>query len=497
MYLGSGFTTLGEEEKTIEYIKSRLDITNLILNIKPSAGYGNAWFGIYVNERLIRNVYLTEGVESAPIYVPDITQSSAVFVLHHGNNQTLNLADIVKLYFSVDRQTVSGEWSWDYDVIGVIDDGDDIEFLSNWSFDNLHWRQLNQISDTRGYISINVTIDGSDVTVIGSNSNGQLFTGTGADSSTITLTGTITGSVDVATAAVLSGARLNIRYPISMSIYRNQTSPPTTLIDTVYFAQQDSFKWSDPAILSAGNYYYAYKVTSDTNDVSALSTPELITISGIPDAPSGLAYASGNAAATTLNFTASETVGATYNLYVKQINDTYFDFETAAATAIAGSTSIVIPALTGYPGTVLAVLRAEFSGQEEKNNDILELEYDAAGAFVQARPNTPILGAVTINGLEISVAGTYNPANQAAAATKLQLFARDPDDSYDFGTPDNEQSLINNAATLTATLIKGWWYVTLKSANASVQSTDRSNETLVYVSADDASVSNVTFTAEV
>ena len=38
MYLGSNFNVLGEEEQTIEYVKSSLSGSVLTLRIKPTSG---------------------------------------------------------------------------------------------------------------------------------------------------------------------------------------------------------------------------------------------------------------------------------------------------------------------------------------------------------------------------------------------------------------------------------------------------------------------------
>jgi len=494
MYLGSGFTTLGEEEQTLEYVKQSITGTMLTLRIKPASGYGDCYYGIYINTVLQFSVYLSEGLESNPIFVPDINDGASLVVMCHGNSAGSNLSDIVKLYFEPTAQTVSSVWSWDYDIIGAIEDGDDVDFLSAWTLNDLHYDQLQADGDTRGYFSLAVTVAGSDITVTGSNINGTLFTGTRTGAGVITLTGEITGSVTTTGSAVDTSANLWVRYPVEAYVYRDTTSPPTTQRSLVSFNKADSVKWSEGDILSAGNYYYALKVKSDTNDISALTTPQMVTVAGLPDSPTGLEYASGNAAATILDFTESDTVGATYNLYLKLIDDAYFDFADVKATAIATSTSITMPAITGYAGTVLAVLRAEFGGEEEKNMLILELEYDASGNFVQARPNTPDLGDVTVSGLSVTVGGSYNPANEASTATSLELFTRDPDDAYDFGSPDDTGSLDdNNRATMTATLTEGWRYVTLKSSNGTVLSTSRSVEKMIYVSEDDASLSNVDF----
>lgn len=497
MYLGSAFTTLGKEEKTIEYVRTSMSGGAVSIIIKAAEGYGDAYFGVYVNTNLIESIYVNEGEESDSILIGSIGSNYSVVILHHGNSDSINLEDIVTLYFEPEAQTVNVNWSWDYDIMGGIDnDGDDIDFLSNWSLSGLSYSDLYRDSiDTRGYLMLSVAIDGSDVTVSLSNNTGVISSGTGTDSSTITLTGDLTGSVDVATAEELSG-KLYVRYPKELYIYRSETSPPDTRVGLVSFNNQDSTNWAESDVLDAGTYYYAYRVLSDTNDLSSLSTPEMVVMTGLPKAPANLSYQSGNASNTVLFFSGSETVGASYNLYLRQ--EGCFDFDSPGATAAAGAMTINMPAITGYPCKVMAVLRAEFSGVEEKNYNVLNLEYDASGNIVYPRPNTPTITSITVsNGLTVNVSGKYDSTGEEASPTKLQLFTRDPDNAYDFNDPDAEGALsANNTASMEYELTNGWYYITIKSANENIQSEDYAQEQLIFVDAEDASVSNITFNIE-
>jgi hypothetical protein len=180
-----------------------------------------------------------------------------------------------------------------------------------------------------------------------------------------------------------------------------------------------------------------------------------------------LAYKSGAASATVLQFTASPTSGATYRAYFQNIGDAAIDFETIAATANAGSTQISLPAITGYPGTARIVLRAVKTGVEEQNLSTLELEYDSNGARV-VRPNSASLdrGSMVVSaGLSVSIAGRYDSNNETVAATTLKLFSRLPGGSYDYASPESTGALAAvgagvKAATLTATFATvGWRYL--------------------------------------
>jgi hypothetical protein len=58
-----------------------------------------------------------------------------------------------------------------------------------------------------------------------------------------------------------------------------------------------------------------------------------------------------------VKWTASPTVGATYNLYLQIIGEAYMNLNTPIAIA-AGETQVTLPAIVGYPGTIRLILRA-------------------------------------------------------------------------------------------------------------------------------------------
>jgi len=334
-----------------------------------------------------------------------------------------------------------------------------------------------------------MTVDGGTATV----QVGNIASGSGSVGGSITLTeinsSGITGSVTVDAAAVSGDAVLSFRWPAFMRILRDQTSPPTSIISTAIYNGGDTGSFIDPDTLDAGTYYYAFQAISDTDDIGDKSTPQTINVTGAPDAPDNLAYVSGDAAATLISWEESETVGATYNIYVANPDDPYLDTTTPTQTAVTGSTGAALDAITGYPGTAQVLVRAEFSGTEELNGDILFIEYDSSGVYVDKRPNIPSISSIDVaSGLQINVAGNYNPSGEEGEGASLQLFIRDPDGSYDFTTPDDTVALgtsINGYkfATLTASKTIGWYYVTLKAITSTgVQCTGQSAEVAVYVS---------------
>jgi hypothetical protein len=147
---------------------------------------------------------------------------------------------------------------------------------------------------------------------------------------------------------------------------------------------------------------------------------------------------------------------------------------------------ITLPAITGYPGVARAVLRAVKAGLEERNLDALELEYDAAGAFIASRPNPAGLieateAVVTAGGdvyhATLSLIVTYDPAREKGVATHVHLYKRSPGGSY-AGSPDASGNLVSGANGLKEAALSvvfttaGWYYVQARAATAgNVEST--------------------------
>jgi hypothetical protein len=174
---------------------------------------------------------------------------------------------------------------------------------------------------------------------------------------------------------------------------------------------------------------------------------------------------------------------------LRTIGAAFVDTINIAATAAAGATAITMPAITGYAGTVRALLRAVKSGVEEKNGVCTcDIEYDAGGARVALRPNVPSIASVTATGGAASVVGYVLTADQLIAASTLNLYTRTASGSYNFGSPDGSAALSaasggRQSATVTASGLSGWRYCTLKTASAAGTLSDGyAPEALVYFS---------------
>ena len=499
MYYGQPYGAYGDPEKHIKIMEAEATTTGGRVRIQPSAGLGNAYYQVYVNNIFAASIWCAEGVlsEWVNILIPS-TGTASIVAFRLGAQPDFDNSFFASLSEEA-PQNVTSTWTWAYEVIGT----PTVLTMTGWTISGLTRLQTTQGEKvTRGSVQANIYVDAGTAIV----SVGNLASGTGPVDSTITLTALngsgVTGTVYVAADAVTASGLLNFRWPLSMQILRDDTSPPTTVIATVTNGGGETGTFTDTELLDVGTYYYAFRAISDTDDIGDQSAPQTITVTGAPGAVEVLAYVSGNAAATVVSWSESSTVGATYNIYVADVDDAFLDTETPTQTAVTESTGITLSAITGYPGIAQVLVRAEFSGVEELNGNILFLEYDSAGDYISPRPNAPTISSVSVSsGLSISVTGVYSIENQDGVATALQLFTRTPSGTYDFATVESTGTLgstVNGVkkATTTKTLATdGWYYCTLKAVTSTgIQSIGSATEVLFFVSDDNIAAPSGTFT---
>lgn len=501
MFFGQPFGAFGHPEYHISNLEIVPTASGAKVRIMASPNLGDAYYQVYVNNVFSGSVWCPEGVVSDWINVDVPTAGSASFVCFRvGANPDADNSEFARLQEEAPQQ-VTATWTWDYEVLGTADD----ELLTNWALTGVK-KILTTDTDrrTRGTFPVNVSVSGGTATI----NVGTVAQGSGAVGSTVTLTAInnsgVSGTVDVDATTVSKSYTLYVRWPEEMKILRDTTNPPTTVIDTVKYNGEDTGSKVDEDVLAIGTYYYAFQGVSDTDDLGDKSTATTITVTGAPEAPTDLAYTSGNAGATVIEWTESTTVGATYNVYLQDIDDAYMDTLTPTQTLVTGSSSTTLPAITGYAGRAQVLVRAELAGVEEKNGDFLLLDYDSAGNYVSQRPNAPEIRSIAVSsGLDITVSAVYPTKDEKSTATGLELFVRDPDTVYDFTTADATGTLSAATTGLRTSTISysfadiadGWHYVTAKAVNAGgVQSNGNAPEVAVYVSNENIQAPTGTFT---
>lgn len=498
MYYGMVYGAYGDPVYHIKDLSVEVTTSGVRVKIFAAENLGDAYYQVYANNVFAGVIFCPEGdySESLTLSLPAATEYQ-ITAFRVGSNSSIDLSSFAKIY-DTGASTVTASWTWDYEVIGTVDS----EYLSAWVVNGLTVSRVSPGSkDTRGTIPVTLTVTGGTAVV----NLGVLAQGTGAVGSTITLTALnnsgVSGTVDVLAGAATESHDLVVRWPLTMSILRDETSPPTTEITSISFNGLDTGSYVDT--VDVGTYYYAFQATSDTDDLGDASTPQEVTVSGAPLAPEDLEYTSGNYSNTVVSWTASETAGATYNIYVQNPDDPYMDTNTPTQTAIAGAESATIPTVTGYPGIARILVRAVFSGTEELNLNTLSIEYDTSGNVVLARPNVPVISSITVSsGLTIAVTSEYNDSGEEAAGTIMNLYVREPDGSYTFTTPTASGAIgtgLNGEkkSTISTTLSAvGWYYCTVKAESAAGQEcAGYAPEIAVYVSDTNISAPTGTFEA--
>ena len=504
--LAAGF---GSPENAIAYafFEKAADETSVLFRFMPRTGWGDCYFGVYRNAVHFRNVYAVEGEEQrVRVPVPWGATQMSIRALRIGQiaDPAYSCPEVLRVYEAETAARVTLSLTYTPKAIEpLLNDGG---YTSGWTFTGLERGRNCSVVDghlTWGRLRLDLTVSGGSVTATLSMGGVTVAEGTAAvdvvpfaatllevDGSGLAAACTIDPLV-----ATVSNAELDIRWPAELIILREGADPPTVEVARVTYPGVNTLRWTDPDELAAGTYYYRDQPVSDTGDEGTQSASVSATIPGPPLPVSNLARASGTAANLVLSFTASLTAGATYRLYLSNPIGGQMNLDSPSATAAAGATTIAAPAITGYPGVVYAIVRAvSAAGVEEKSLNTLALEFDAAGAFVAARPNAPQLLAPTVAvtaGRTLAVRATYDPRREAAVAATVNLYSRTPAGAYNFAAPDASAALGSagpsgaKAASLSYTFAaNGYYYVTVLAATAGGVLSDSTlaGEVLVFVS---------------
>ena len=345
------------------------------------ANYGNAYFGVYCNDILVANVFAPEGQEvrlAIPI-VPFSTRAGVTILrLGYSGDPGYSIARVARISDTGDTSVVTARWTWKALAIGADLDGG---FTSNWVLNGCTRKNTAGVSSEPlyGELQLDITINAGVATVTLSYQGIVAASGSAAIVGApfaVTLSAQngsgISGSLTLSnTVAAVAAGAVYVKWPASMNVLRGTANPPTVAVANILNDGRDAGIWTEPADLPANTYYYELQSVSD-DGVAGGSTAAFTAVVHAPPLPvSNLVYVSGSAGAgITLGFTSSGTVGATYNAYVgtptlqMNLND-------VKATAIAGSSTIVIPAgaLGGGAGTYGFLVRDAVFGAalEEKN----------------------------------------------------------------------------------------------------------------------------------
>jgi hypothetical protein len=509
---------LGESENHVLWSRVVSDDNFVAFDweIYPSPSMGDAYFGLYVNGRHVRTEFLPEGVATrVTLPIPSGTSSFSYCALRHGYSAdgNFNVEDVAR---TIEEDGAGDQVTLEFDFVpeAMDDISDSGGLLSSWSFAGLD-QETNcepvHGYPTRGKLAANLSVDGSDATLELYSSGTLVASGTAAFPGTLSFSernsSGLSGSVAVAAGAVdASGIEAYARWPKSMVVYRETTSPPAVEQGRVPFEGKNKVRWTDPDDLAYGIYYYMGVPLSDTA-VLGTPTPVMgVNMESYPEPPTNLQYLSGDMSNTVLGFSGSSTAGATYRLYAQKTPTDIIKMDYPDNTAAAGATTMSVPlygepyggfsGFSGFSGlSVFAMVRAVHptTGKEDRNMEMVRLRYDQFGNALPYLPNAPQLmpTSISMSGLSVAVKASYSSINEEASPSQLRLFHRTEAGAYDWASPIGTGTLSTGVdgkarATLSGTLPSQGFYfvkVTAFTSLGGMSDPDDSGELMVWADA--------------
>lgn len=399
--------------------------------------------------------------------------------------------------FFQDNRSNTFNITW-YPVPEIFSYGDTGQF-SSWSFGsgaNLTIKRFancrpNPLRPTWGELDIVLTTSGGVHTLSLQLDGVELATGSRTGDGSITFAATtdipLAGSVTLTYSAdIASGASVAVRFPASYKIHYKTTpftAPdfPRTAEGTVvdYSLQPNNlFKYSSAALAQPTYYVVVHQVDDAGNEGTGIQGGgTVVSLATAPGAPGTPVYASGGAAATIINFTASTTVGATYNIY-DSLDTGILNMTTVNHTHIAGTGTIAdtLTAISGtFTGNRFIVVRSLNGGVEDGNNNALTIEY-VSGVVVPPRPPTPYAnGNILVSGLSVTIPYAYQNAGSFSTPTTIfcELNSASDFSGFSYTATQAVDTVIGNTVTgsiLNTVLFSGPWWYRLKTYNATADS---------------------------
>jgi hypothetical protein len=479
--IAAGF---GAPENALALVHATLSGPSLKVRSVARDDLKAAWFQILRNSKHCEYLYLEQSDDITRHVPSDGSARQAVSVLRCGCAPA-DLSRAARWYDAkVSRRTTHIIY-WIPQIKGSVD-ATGATKLSSWSLSGLTYGGTDRVAGfaSRGALTVEITVDGSDVDLSIYCGSVLVASGSGTVDGSVTLAGTLSGSVTVAADAATGTETLSIHWPASCNVKRGTTSPPSAVVASVPFNAADYAAWTEPSDLTAGTtYYYAFGFVSDSGVVGTYTSPVTLAVPAPPVPPSGLVYDSGAYDAVVLDFVPSSTGGATHRAYIQGPSDP--SMPTGHNTgATFGTGTVTLPELE-YPGTTRVQIRAVAGGLEEAVGATLDIELDSSGNYVAPRPNTPTIRGYTAAGLAATVNGVYATAGEKGTATQLKMRVKSPGGSYGAVVDSTALAAAGSGAKIAALdytfAAAGWYWVKVTAATAAAIESDAGAEMLVYV----------------
>lgn len=469
--------------------------------LRPAAGYGGRWYGLYANARLAAVVYAAEG-GAAEALLPWPAEAEELCVHAEDFGGWPAGYDPEFTARAADEMSAPGlrlEWAAQVEALWGSEDGGQ---LSAWTISGA--KRFSNCDPLAGWptrASWAVALDDEDgIRRVRLYASGRLVAeGTRAGDGAVELEARnesgLSGSVTVAYdgGLGLGAAKLAARWPAAYELHfaPGGLSFPRAAEAEVFDDGRSGRSRFGSGKLAAGIYTVAVRPISDTGAAAGEPETRTVEVYGPPQAPGAAAYVSGDAAATTVGWTPSATAGAAYRVYAGEIGGVLNLLE---PQSVAGPPyEAALPAVSGYPGERRVLVRAVKDGVEELNGQVLLLEYAADGSVVPKRPNAARIAAVAVeDGLTVRVRAVYRASGERVAPATAELYLAAGEEAFDLDAPaasaawDAELAGVRGAELAAAAAGAGWYRVMVRARAA--DGTPNANEAWerVYVSASEA-----------
>jgi hypothetical protein len=468
------------------------------------SGFNDRFYQLYANDSLVSTFEAPSSTE-VQVRVPARFGSQpfvAVVSCGHMNDPSYQMQPVAR---SMEENCPRGRLTWVWAPTSV--DALDEEHTSNWVLSGLLLSQTTNWPGKKTWRSLDVaiTVTGGSASITVSNQGTVLCSGSGSIPGTISLSGTVSGSVDCDAATATATAMLLMRWPYSMKVLRDASNPASTVVATVTnMMSDDQAAWAESSNLSAATYWYGIQPVSDTGEEGTATQLGSITVVAPLPAPIGTHYVIGDANA---GIGVGFSIAAPWDDFVAFVSPPGSVLNTGASgysnfsgfSGVSGSSvwysgqgTLPSGAFVGYPGTYHALVRSFSGAYQSQNVAGLDLAIAADGSYQDPVPNSCAIDAKSVivsNGLTLACKVAYQyQYSPFGTGYRILLAARTQTGAYDWALPiDSELLAPYDSAIALASLghsfgASGTYYVASRAQTALGTMGPVSDEVLVQVS---------------
>ncbi len=265
--------------------------------------------------------------------------------------------------------------------------------------------------------------------------------------------------------------------PGSYSSGGTVSTPTAVIYDDGHSA---SYAYTSGTLAGGTWYTLVHQVNAEFIESTGTTNQTVATVT-VPAPPTALAL--NNATGDIIQWIASTTASATYNIYDSGSGGVVPIDPTTTHASGSGTLTKSLAALVGFTGTRFILIHSVLAGVEDAFANILNIPY-VNGVAQFPTPNTPYPGTqIVTDGLQLTVPWSLATMQQAVPATQIQLFAATTPAAIDYTSPLATLTLSSLPSTATVALriygsisgtvgSAGLYYYALRTNSANGQSTN-------------------------